>query len=656
MTKKVHIGFIAVALALLLVVSCFTGCTGQAPASQQPVATTQSQITTALAATSAAPTIPVATVTPAVTGPKQKIVLATTTSLYDTGLLNYLEPKFESQYNVDLQITSQGTGKAIELAKRGDADILMVHSPTQEMTYLEGGNGLNRRTFAYNYFIIVGPSNDPAGIKGMTPEDAFTTIMAKGKAGDRNAIFVSRADASGTHTAEQNIWKSAGYTYAKDVQKSGSWYIEAGKGMGDTLQMASEKGAYTLTDEGTFLAYKSKLNLVPIVSQGKILMNIYSVMAVYTDNQPVEKIQMADNFINFIISPQTMADIGNFGTEKYGKALFTPMTKGVPSGVTADFTTPAVAVRPLKVYHAGSLASSFAKIKKNYEASHPDTEVQLWSGGSGAIIDKVTKQSQYADVLASADTVLIPKNMYPKNASFDVNFAKNSMVLCYTDKSRGSSTLTADNWYKVLASDGVSYAISDPTSDPAGYRSLMTIALAERKYGDSSIFVTLVAPYSKITMKTEGVTKTIDATNPSPDGKKLVITKTGPDIVPILKAGTVDYAFEYSSVAIQNNVSYLSLPAEIDLSDTTMTGRYQEAKVIRPSGTTTVTESGTPIIYGVTIPGSAKNRAGGADFVNLLISKDGQNILSADGQTPIVPAVASGTALPDAILPNVNKV
>ncbi len=208
-------------------------------------------------------------------------------------------------------------------------------------------------------------------------------------------------------------------------------------------------------------------------------------MAVYTDKQPVEKIQMADNFVNFIISQQTMTDIGNFGTDKYGKALFTPMTKGVPSGVTADFTTPAVAVKPLKVYHAGSLASSFAKIKKTYEASHPDTEVQLWSGGSGAIIDKVTKQNQYADVLASADTVLIPKNMYPKNATFDVNFARNSMVLCYTDKSRGSATINADNWYKVLAQNGVSYAISDPTSDPAGYRSLMTIALAERKYGDS---------------------------------------------------------------------------------------------------------------------------------------------------------------------------
>jgi tungstate transport system substrate-binding protein len=356
MTRNVHVTFIAAVFVLLFLATCFAGCTNTPPASQTPVATPVSQVTAAPVATPAVTTAPVAT------GPKTKLLLATTTSLYDTGLLTYLKPKFEALYNVDLLITSQGTGKAIELAKNGDADVLMVHSPSQEMTFLEGGNGLNRRTFAYNYFVIVGPKNDPAGIKGMSPEDAFRTIITKGKAGDKTVAFVSRGDASGTHTAEQNIWKSAGYTYAKDVQKSGTWYVEAGKGMGETLQMASEKGAYTLTDEGTYLAYTSKLNLEPLVSQGAILMNVYSVMAVYNTKQPVEKIQMADNFINFMISPQTMADIGNYGKDKYGKGLFTPMTAGLPPGVAADFTTPATAIKPLKVYHAGSLASSFTKL------------------------------------------------------------------------------------------------------------------------------------------------------------------------------------------------------------------------------------------------------------------------------------------------------
>jgi tungstate ABC transporter binding protein WtpA len=472
-------------------------------------------------------------------------------------------------------------------------------------------------------------------------------------------MFVSRGDGSGTHTAEQNIWKGAGYTYAKDVQKSGNWYIEAGKGMGETLQMASEKGAYTLTDEGTYLAYQSKLNLNPIVTQGASLLNIYSVMSVLTSNQPVEKITMANDFINFLLSPQTQQDIADYGKDKYGKSLFTPMSVSVPTapaGYVGDYSTPATAVKLLKAYHAGSLASSFAKLEKSFEKAHPDTDVQLFSGGSAAIIDKVNKQNMFADVLASADTVLIPKNMYTKNATFDVDFAKNSMVLVYTNTSKGAATINADNWYTVLATKGISYAISDPTSDPAGYRSLMTIALSERKYGDGSIFNTLVAPYSKMTKVTDGAKHTIDATNPSPDGKNLVITKTGPDIIPLLKAGTVDYAFEYSSVAIQSGLPYVTLPPEIDLSDPTMTARYANVQVIRPSGSATVTEVGTPINYGVTIPTSTHNAAGGADFINLLIGKEGQAVLNADGQTPIVPAIASGTGIPDALMQNVKKV
>lgn len=649
--------FSELALYVLLIVLLggvfIAGCT-----TTQPTPTTTTVITTQATTASAATTaVPTAT-TIVFTGPREKLLIATTTSLYDTGLLNYLETKYEAQNNVDLLITSQGTGKAVELAKRGDADVLLVHSPSQEMAFLEGGTGLNRRSFASNYFEVVGPANDPAGIKGMTPENAFKTILTKGKAGDATVKFVSRGDGSGTHSAEQNIWKGAGYTYAKDVQKSGAWYIEAGKGMGETLQMASEEGAYTLTDEGTFLAYKSNLKLEPLVTQGASLLNIYSVMAVTTSNQTVNKITLANNFINFLISSQTQQDIADFGKEKYGKSLFTPMSVSVPpapAGYVGDYTTPAKAVKLLKVYHAGSLATSFAKLEKNFEAAHPDTDVQLWSGGSGAIIDKVNKQSLFADVLASADTVLIPKNLYPKNATFDVDFAKNSMVIVYTNSSKQAATINADNWFDVLATGGISYAISDPTSDPAGYRSLMTIALAERKYGDDSIFKNLISTYSKITKSTDGVKYTIDATNPSPDGKKLVITKTGPDIIPLLKAGTVDYAFEYSSVAIQSGLPFVTLPAEIDLSDVSLASRYQNAQVVRPSGSATVTEVGTPIIYGVTIPTSSRNTAGGADFINLLITKDGQAILNADGQTPIVPAIASGTAVPSAILSNVKK-
>ncbi len=337
MVKKSHLGLIAVFISLLLLTVLFTGCTSSAPATPaQPTAT------------------PVVTA-----GEPQKLVIATTTSLYDTGLLNYLQPKFESQYNVKLAITSQGTGKAIEIAKNGDADVLLVHSPAQELAFMQGGFGLNRRSFASNSFIIVGPPTDPAGIVNMTPENAVTTLLLKGTNKTANIYFISRGDGSGTHTAEQNVWKKAGFNYTANVEKSGLWYIEAGKGMGETLQMASDKGAYALTDEGTYLAYQNNLTLKPQVTKGASLLNIYSVMAVYNTKQPVEKIQMANNFVNFLISPQTQADIGNYGKEKYGKSLFIPMSVSVPTataGWVGDYSTPATDLKPAPVVNATTAA------------------------------------------------------------------------------------------------------------------------------------------------------------------------------------------------------------------------------------------------------------------------------------------------------------
>jgi tungstate transport system substrate-binding protein len=320
MSKKVHIGLIAATIILLVLTVWISGCT-----------TTQT------------------TPAPAASTTPQKLVIATTTSLYDTGLLDYLQPKFEAQNNVKLMITSQGSGKAIELAKNGDADVLLVHSPAAELTFMNGGYGVNRRSFASNSYIIVGPKNDPAGIKDMTPEAGFTKLYLLGTNKTPNVYFVSRGDASGTHTAEQNVWKSAKYNYTQDITKSGTWYISAGKGMGETLQMASEKGAYALTDEGTYLAYRNNLTVAPVISKGASLLNIYSVMAVYNAKQPVDKIQNANAFINFLLSPQTQADIGNYGVDKYGKSLFIPMSVSVPTataGWVGDYSTPATALTP----------------------------------------------------------------------------------------------------------------------------------------------------------------------------------------------------------------------------------------------------------------------------------------------------------------------
>jgi len=256
--------------------------------------------------------------------PQQRLRVATTTSLYDTGLWGYLEPMFEEQYNVELDIMYAGTGKAIEYGQRGDVDIITVHSKASEEQFVADGYGMQRVPFAYNYFLIVGPASDPAGIKGLIPEEAFKKLMETG-----SGSFVSRGDDSGTHSKEKSIWKKAGYEY-EEVQGAGTWYIEAGTGMGPTLMMASEKQTYTLTDMGTYLAYKGKLELVPIVEQGDILLNVYSAIAVSSEKVKGVKIDMANNLISFLTSSEIQELIGNYGVEEYGMQLFTPCAGAEP--------------------------------------------------------------------------------------------------------------------------------------------------------------------------------------------------------------------------------------------------------------------------------------------------------------------------------------
>jgi len=219
---------------------------------------------------------------------------------------------------------SAGTGIALEYGRRGDVDIITVHSKAREEQFVAEGYGVERVPFAYNYFLIVGPKTDPAGIKDLSPEEAFTRLMETG-----SASFVSRGDDSGTHGKEKAIWQALGFDYAT-IQQAGEWYIEAGRGMGPTLLMASEKQAYTLTDMGTFLAYTGKLELVPIVDQGAILLNIYSAIAINPESHPQTKVNMTNNLIDFITSPEIQELIGSYGVEKYGMQLFTPCAGAEP--------------------------------------------------------------------------------------------------------------------------------------------------------------------------------------------------------------------------------------------------------------------------------------------------------------------------------------
>jgi len=256
--------------------------------------------------------------------PQERLRVATTTSLYDTGLWGYLEPMFEEEYDVELDIIYAGTGAALEYGRRGDVDVITVHDKARELQFIADGDGIERVPFAYNYYLIVGPEADPAGIAGMSPEEAFTVLMTTG-----SGQFVSRGDESGTHGMEKRIWANAGYEYTA-VQEAGDWYIEAGKGMGPTLLMASEKQAYTLTDVGTYLSYKGDLDLVPIVDEGDVLLNVYSAIAINPELHSDTRSEMADNLINFLTSPDIQELIGEYGVEEYGLQLFIPCAGAEP--------------------------------------------------------------------------------------------------------------------------------------------------------------------------------------------------------------------------------------------------------------------------------------------------------------------------------------
>ncbi len=256
---------------------------------------------------------------------QERLKVATTSSLYDTGLWALLEPKFEDKYDVELDVLYANTGIAIEYGKRGDVDVIAVHDKARELTFIEEGYGTTRNVFAYNYFVIAGPESDPLGLKGMSPEDAFKKL-----ADSKTTKFVSRGDDSGTHSKEKAIWKAAGFVY-DDIKKSGDWYVEAGRGMGPTLVMAGELQAYTLSDIGTFLAYKSDTKLVPIVEKGSIMLNVYSVIPVNPQKITSVKSELAQKLADFMVSDEVQKMIGDYGVKDYGRSLFTPCAGNEPS-------------------------------------------------------------------------------------------------------------------------------------------------------------------------------------------------------------------------------------------------------------------------------------------------------------------------------------
>ena len=263
---------------------------------------------------------PAPSVTPAKAN--REIILATTTSTQDSGLLDVLIPIFEERTGYQVKPIAVGSGQALALGERGEADVLLTHSPEAEARFLAAGYGAQRRLVMHNDFVLVGPPDDPAGVSGLAPTAALPRIA------ERGARFVSRGDDSGTHQLERRLWQRAG------IDPLGrSWYQEVGQGMGQTLTIAAEQRAYTLTDRGTLLARPQRSELAVLVQGDPDLLNVYHVIEVSPDRFPKVNEAGARAFADFLVGPEAQAVIAGFGQERYGQPLFVADAGKDPAGL-----------------------------------------------------------------------------------------------------------------------------------------------------------------------------------------------------------------------------------------------------------------------------------------------------------------------------------
>jgi tungstate transport system substrate-binding protein len=243
----------------------------------------------------------------------QAVILSTTTSTQDSGLLDVLVPLFEKQTGYTVKTISVGTGQALALGAKGEADVCLVHAPDAEKKYVADGLLLNRRLVMHNDFLIVGPAGDPAKIKGMPK-----AVEAMQRISEAKATFVSRGDNSGTHQLEKKLWQDA------KTQPAGAWYLQAGQGMGATLGIASEKQGYTVTDRATFLAFTKRVQLSPLVERDRVLLNIYSVLEASAAKFPRVNAAGGKAFADFMLAKETQEIIRTYGVDKFGEPLFFP--------------------------------------------------------------------------------------------------------------------------------------------------------------------------------------------------------------------------------------------------------------------------------------------------------------------------------------------
>jgi molybdate/tungstate transport system substrate-binding protein len=308
----------------------------------------------------------------------------------------------------------------------------------------------------------------------------------------------------------------------------------------------------------------------------------------------------------------------------------------------------AAEVQTVKVFHAGSLAVPFDEAEKQFEALHPDVDIQREAYGSAEAIRQITEVGKPGDVLASADYALIPSMMYPDFADWYVRFATNDIVLAYNaEMSHYATEITPENWYEILRRDDVTFGFSNPNLDPCGYRSVMVCQLAELKYNDDRIFDDLILENTAITVTEENGTYLIVTPEQlEPKTEKVTIKPKEVDLTALVEAGGLDYYFIYRSVAAQHGLPFVDLPAEIDLSAVEYADTYKKVKLTTMDGKT---QTATPIVYGITVPKNGDNPEGGLEFVKFVIGEPGQKIFADNGQPPIVPPAGSGN-VPEELL------
>ena len=289
-------------LALLLILSLLVGCSpAEKEPAEEPIQTPEEVVEE--------------TEKPEETEEKGSIILSATTSTQDSGLLDYLLPIFTEDTGIEVKTVAVGTGKALQMGRDGEADVLLVHAKADELKFVEEGHGTERHDVMYNDYVLLGPADDPLGLKENFPNDIGQGLTTISKS---EATFVSRGDDSGTHKKELSIWKEAG------IEPAGEWYLEAGAGMGDVLKITNEKQAYTISDRATYLSNKGGLDLEVIIEGDENLFNQYGVIPVNPDKNDLINNEAAMEFMNWMISDKGQGLIEEFGVEEYGQPLFVP--------------------------------------------------------------------------------------------------------------------------------------------------------------------------------------------------------------------------------------------------------------------------------------------------------------------------------------------